>query len=312
MDIVYTYVNSSDINWQEKYKINKLLYFNESINNIDSNTNNRFQDNGELKYSIRSVEKYLKFVRNIYIVTDNQIPYFLNNNSKIKIIDHKDIIPNEYLPTFNSHVIELYLHKIPNLSSPFMYLNDDIIFTKELTIDDFIYNYKKFYVFLDPKNYTKKGIPITTEYAFRSAWKNSNKWLDDNFKIENRLKMQHAPMIIFKNIIYDLFSYESLYNKIIETSKNKFRSINDINLLCSIYIYYCLYLNKAINNTHIICKSIFSDIINDDIQLYNILTNCENDYDNYNSISILCVNEFNKKIEKFLNKKFPTKSKFEI
>lgn len=309
MDIVYTYVNNNDKIWQDKYNINKLHYFNESINNIDSNTTNRFSDNNELLYSLRSVEKYINFYKNIYIVTDNQIPNFLNlnNNPKIKIIDHKQIIPKEYLPTFNSHVIELYLHNIPNLSSPFMYLNDDIIFTKPLSINDFIYNYKTFYVFLDPINYTKKGIPIINEYGFRSAWKNSNKWLDENFKIEDRLKMQHAPMIIYKDIIYELFNL--LHSKIIETSKNKFRSINDINLLCSIYIYYSLYKNKAINNESLSleCKSIFNDVINNNNKLNNIFQQITN-----NEISILCVNEFNSHVNNFLINAFPNKSSFEI
>ena len=34
---------------------------------------------------------------------------------KLKLVSHKDYIPAEYLPTFNSNVIELWLHKIPEL-----------------------------------------------------------------------------------------------------------------------------------------------------------------------------------------------------
>ncbi|WP_352074796.1 hypothetical protein [Escherichia coli] len=48
----------------------------------------------------------------MYIITDNQTPEWIDLYSNVTIIDHRDIIPKEYLPTFNSHVIEAYLHKI--------------------------------------------------------------------------------------------------------------------------------------------------------------------------------------------------------
>ena len=87
----------------------------------------RFEQIDELKYSLRSVSQYLPWIRHIFIVTDNQIPSWLNtNHPKIKIVDHTDFIPQEYLPLFNSVAIETYLHKIPNISEYFLYANDDM------------------------------------------------------------------------------------------------------------------------------------------------------------------------------------------
>lgn len=58
----------------------------------------------ELKYSLRSVSQYLPWINKIYIVIDNQVPSWLNTeHPKIKIIDHKDILPADALPTFNSN-----------------------------------------------------------------------------------------------------------------------------------------------------------------------------------------------------------------
>lgn len=34
---------------------------------------NRFEDNEELRYSLRSVEKFMPWVRHIYIVTNGQV-----------------------------------------------------------------------------------------------------------------------------------------------------------------------------------------------------------------------------------------------
>ena len=39
---------------------------------------------------------------------------------------HKDIIPQEYLPTFNSRTIEMFIHRIPDLDERFLYFNDDM------------------------------------------------------------------------------------------------------------------------------------------------------------------------------------------
>lgn len=296
MDIVYTYVNMNDTNWNTKRQLMKQIYYNPDINNTDSNIENRFIDNNELMLSIRSVEKFIPWINKIYIVTDNHFPEWLNiNHEKINIIDHKDIIPAQFLPTFNSHVIELFLHKIQNLSETFIYLNDDVIFTKKIQIEDFI-NDDKISVFLD-KNYAKNGVPNVNEYAFRSAWKNSNKWLDEHFFVEKRYKMSHAPIIINKHIMNEI--WDIMYDKLIFFCSQKFRSIVDYNVLCSIYIYYSMYKGFAIKNDRLKCISIFD---NDDLsKIYN--KDCD----------IVCLNTYSKNIFEYIQNVFLfEKSDFEI
>lgn len=296
IDIVYTYVNSNDNEWKLKRENTKKLYYDPKINNIDSNISDRYDDNDELKISLRSIEKYfIECVRNIYIVTDNHIPEWLNiSHEKIKIIDHKDIIPNEYLPTFNSHIIELFLHKIPNISSPFIYLNDDIIFMKPLSINNFISDTNKFFVCLNKNQYTKKGEPNIHEYGYRSAWKNSNKWLDHNFINEPRRKMEHSPMIIYPHIVDEILNKMDL-----KFHNQRFRSIYDYNILCSVYMYYSLYSNYAIENDNIKCESIFNG---------DNLTKLKD----ISEIDILCINSYSKDVFEYLLNKFIEKSSFEI
>lgn len=91
-------------------------------------------------------------MRKIYIITDNQTPEWIDLYSNVTIIDHRDIIPKEYLPTFNSHVIEAYLHKIKDLSEYFLYFNDDVFVSREIPKSHFfksngissIYNKKEY------------------------------------------------------------------------------------------------------------------------------------------------------------------------
>lgn len=127
----------------------KLIHDNLQINsNDDATGENRFSDKNELLYSLRSVEKYADWVRNIYIVTNGQVPSWLNtNHPQIKIVEHKDIYANKsHLPTFNSASIECHLHRIKGLSKKFIYLNDDFLFGKNVYYDDFYLNSKGYQI----------------------------------------------------------------------------------------------------------------------------------------------------------------------
>ncbi|KAJ8299664.1 hypothetical protein KUTeg_023724 [Tegillarca granosa] len=99
----------------------------------------RFEDNEELRYSLRSVEKYAPWVRHIYIITNGQIPHWLNLESpRVTIVTHSDLFLNKsHLPTFSSPAIESHIHRIPGLSQKFIYMNDDVMFGKEVWPDDF-------------------------------------------------------------------------------------------------------------------------------------------------------------------------------
>ncbi|XP_030576539.1 N-acetylglucosamine-1-phosphotransferase subunits alpha/beta [Archocentrus centrarchus] len=104
----------------------------------------RFEDNEELRYSLRSVEKHAPWVRHIFIVTNGQIPSWLNlDNPRVSVITHQDIFLNHsHLPTFSSPAIETHIHRIPGLSQKFIYLNDDVMFGKDVWPDDF-YSHSK-------------------------------------------------------------------------------------------------------------------------------------------------------------------------
>ena len=143
IDVVYTWVDGNDPQWavkkaywQKKYGIYQPYAVSAA----------RYRDREELKYSLRSVEENIPWVRTIFIVTDNQIPKWLNtSHPKIRIVDHKDIFPADALPVFNSSAIETRLPFIPGLAEHFIYFNDDMFVNKPLTPDFF---------------FTKEGIPI--------------------------------------------------------------------------------------------------------------------------------------------------------
>lgn len=145
IDLVYTWVNGTDPIFEEQ------LAFYKHDKSQKTLQKNRYIDNNELLYSLRSVEKFAPWIRHIYIVTNGQIPSWLNlENSRISIVDHKDICPPELieqaLPTFSSMAIEMMLHRIPNLSQRFIYLNDDIFLGRPLYLDDLRSEHNGIYV----------------------------------------------------------------------------------------------------------------------------------------------------------------------
>ena len=81
----------------------------------DSMSPNRYRDSNELKYSLRSLIRNAPWIRHIYIVTDNQVPSWLNLESgKLTLISHEDIFENKsHLPVFSSPAIEAHIHRIP-------------------------------------------------------------------------------------------------------------------------------------------------------------------------------------------------------
>ena len=133
IDLVYLWVDGNDPIWREKRSRYNIVVGNESHNNEA-----RWRNNDELKYSLRSVEKYAPWINRIFIVTDNQCPDWLDTgNPKVQIIDHSQIFPADALPVFNSQAIESVLYKIPGLSEHFIQGNDDTIFSAPVYPSDF-------------------------------------------------------------------------------------------------------------------------------------------------------------------------------
>ena len=139
IDMVYCWCDGDD----SAFKARKNSYLRRERNEHDKDFvgNHRFVDNEELKYSLRSLEMYAPWIHHVYIVTDRQVPKWLNsNNRRISIVDHSEIMPPNIIPCFNSIVIEKFLANIPGLSEYFLYGNDDMFFGRSVTPEFFFWN----------------------------------------------------------------------------------------------------------------------------------------------------------------------------
>lgn len=137
IDFVITWVDMDDPKWQEDF----IKYSGKKGNTKNGVSKARFRDNGFLKYWFRGVEKFAPWVRKIHFVTNGQKPDWIDeSNPKIHIVNHCDYIPKQFLPTYNSVVIERYIHKIPGLAEHFVYFNDDFYIINKVGVERFFRN----------------------------------------------------------------------------------------------------------------------------------------------------------------------------
>lgn len=144
IDVVYTWVNGSDpelVDSLDHWKQVELGIEPHRTNRSDSRSGaHRFRDQEELRYSLRSVMEFAPWVRKIFIVTNGQVPSWLDtSHPRIRVVSHREIFSNSsWLPTFSSPSIESQLHHIPGLSQHFLYLNDDVMFSSPVFPADFL------------------------------------------------------------------------------------------------------------------------------------------------------------------------------
>lgn len=230
VDLVYTFVNPADEIWRNKY-----FAHNKKIDNI------RFDFNEEqIVFSVRTVKKYMPWINKIYIVSDNQRVSITDSylSQKIIWVDHKDIIPEEYLPTFNSMTIEAHLGNINGLEEHFVYFNDDIFLGSPVHYGDF---------------FDRDEIPIQFYHKcnyYNHSWiqniRSTNELFNKHYKNDHHICPQHAPYLIQKSVFLEVKSIFSHFLK--HSFKNhKIRSYENSHNLIFLYGMYSFYKRFSIN-----------------------------------------------------------------
>ena len=244
IDLVYLWVDGNDPEWRKRHDEAAGIIRENSAEDCEG----RYVDNQELRYSLRSIAKYAPWIRKIFIVTDNQVPHWLDtSNPRIQIIDHKEILPRESLPTFNSCMIEHALYKIPGLSEHFLYANDDMFLNRDATPSDF---------------FTPEGLPIIR--LIRRPMRKLTLWLKEHILHDKisyyNSSIQTAASLIKRDFgryighkphhnidAYHRGFYEETFvhfkDELMPTMANRLRKENDIQRV--IYSYYPMVEKKC-------------------------------------------------------------------
>ncbi len=196
IDFVISWVNGDDEEWQKRkseYRKSEFMKLFGKKKPEDV----YYRDWGILRYLLRSIEVYAPWVHRIYLVTDRQRPDWLKDDEcgKLKVIDHTEFIPKEYLPTFHSHTIELNMHRIPGLSEQFVYFNDDYLLTHAVNKKDFFVDGKPVDIAvlngINSRDEEFASIQfaclslMNSHYSTKDCRKNLRKWLNIKYGDKN-------------------------------------------------------------------------------------------------------------------------------
>lgn len=157
MDVVITYVDGLDPLWQKDYEKHTNIPILEK----------RFRDWGTLRYLMRGIEVNMPFVRKVHLVVarDSQVPKWVNRD-EVNVVLHSDIIPEQFLPTFNCNPIEMHLHRIKGLSDRYIYFNDDVFPMRRCEASDF---------FVDGKGQLGMSYHLFSFDMFKKICRNSDR-----------------------------------------------------------------------------------------------------------------------------------------
>ncbi len=294
VDIVITYVNCFDKNWQNSYE----KHVGKKYQNV------RFRDWGTLVYLFRGIATNMPFVRNVFLVVSDksQVPSWINQNN-VKIVEHKDFIPEEFLPTFNSCCIELFLHRIEGLSERYIYFNDDCFPIKKTREEDFFRNDKAVLGFMKRKKI--KTIFNQQSYNSYSLAKNASENTDNDGCLY--IVPQHTCTPFLKSVSEECFEK---IEELIPDTISKTRSEKNINQY--VFSLYGLFKGKYINQT---MSFKYTSLENNtmwnickEIRIPQSKILCFNDTNKLNGGSF---NNYKNAIKEVFNSRFPIKSKYE-
>lgn len=305
MDIVIPFVDCSDKVWMKNF-----LSF---IDPKDTYAHMflkyaHFYNYDTIKYVLRGIDNFIPYVNNIFLIVSNieQIPDYIDQ-SKIKIVFHKDFIPEEFLPTFQANTIELFLYNIPGLDEEFVYFNDDMI-----PISPINYN-ELFKDGIPCINFIENEIPLSYpthrifNFSFYEA-KNSvemltNKNIDYN---GNPLHPSHGPVPLLKSVcetFANMQRHESLLKYYITTYRNP-RNLNQYYWSDLLY-----FMNKYIPSKTLVRFMTTLDINDIDIEhtKKDFKYICINDFGS----NIYTMTEIKKIVKENLDIILPNKCKYE-
>ena len=293
MDAVITYVDGNDPVWKQDY---------EKTTNVPV-MEKRFRDWGTLKYLLRGIEAKMPFIRNVYLVVSHasQVPEWADRE-QLKIVLHKDIIPAEFLPTFNCNPIEMHLHRIPGMDEEYIYFNDDMFPVGDCRPTDFF----------------RDGRPVIGYYThlfasgmYKKICRNSDRLARKALGMKPSCfftRPQHICSPMLKSQCEEL--YTKVEDEIRKTSATRTRTEENLNqyLFLDYMNYKGLVIREKISNKHFSVAVASPDSLRD--FLHNPTRN------------LVCINDVRLSEERYeqlrgaildaFQSTFPSKSRFEL
>lgn len=233
IDAVWTWVDGSDPLWRDRRdSARRSLGIPVSEANDDDDV--RFRDRDELRYSMRSVAMYAPWIRRHYLVTDDQVPDWLDSEHPgITVVSHRDIFTDQtVLPNFNSHSIGSQLHHIQGLAEQFLVMNDDVFLARPLPPGQFF----------DANGMAKSfissaaidlGPVVEGDGDHLAGRKNARDLVHAVFDRSPTHGYLHAPHAVLRSFLFEL--EERFPAEFARTAAAQFRSSTDVAVLSGLH-----------------------------------------------------------------------------
>jgi hypothetical protein len=251
VDAVYTWVDGADPHWQQR-KAAALSALTASgvrtgasaptdndtpASDCDATGSARYASRDELRYSLRSLICFAPWIRRIFLVTDDQLPAWLDpDHQMITVVTHRDLFGDTgRLPCFNSHAIESRLHRIPDLAEHVLYLNDDVFLGRPLPPSTFFLANGIARYFPSPASIDPLP-PSPAEPTVTVAAKNNRQHLLDVFGRGVTQKMRHVPHALRRSVLVEI--EQRLPDAVLATAGHQFRHPQDLAMVSSLHHYW--------------------------------------------------------------------------
>ena len=312
VDILVTYLNERDEQWQKDYnywKNREIVTGKNKASNRQAFGIERIREWDIFKYWFRGVEKNCPWVNKVVLVVQNErhVPEWLKkDHPKLRIVYHEEYIPKELLPTFNAFTIGFYTGNIPGLSEKYIRCDDDYFFINPIKEETFFKNDKPVHLDNRIPYGLFKGAELTGKAKVFYHVLNNTMILERKYMKEKvRYGFYHLPEARLK----------SFEEKILEDNKEEIYKH-----LCSSKFRHKTNLDSVLFTDLLkICNKVEWGNPYSNSAYCTLMSNV--DYNQYLDKDMVCFNdteqldnyeETKKKLIEFFEKKFPEKSSFEL
>ena len=191
---------------------------------------------------MRSIHLFAPWVRRIHLVTAGQVPSWLDTtHDRVRVVDHREILPESALPTFSSHAIETRLHAVPDLAEHFVYVNDDVFLGRPRRPEHFFRPGGQYAAFV--ADHRAIGLPGTDDRPYLTAAQNNRRVLADAFGVALTHTMMHSPHPQRRTTLEEIAA--RFPAEVERTTHAPFRSETDLSMLSSFAQTYGLITGQA-------------------------------------------------------------------
>lgn len=240
IDVVYTWVDGDDPAWRaQRDQWSTTL---PARGASDATLESRFRSRDELLYSLRSLHRYAGWVRRIFVVTADQRPEWLVEDERLRVVSHREIFPEDWLPTFNSHAIESRLHHIPDLAEHFVYFNDDVFLARPVAPSLFFTPTGASLVFEGDAKVPSGDDPKAL--GVDAAAINGQRLIRELFGRSVDRKLLHTPHPLRRSVLAEM--EERCPEVFRVTGESRFRSSTDVSIASAFAHHYGLCTGTAL------------------------------------------------------------------